>query len=188
MALCADAPAPAPKAVAAPAPASQPAAQAFKDKDGKVFPALDKLAEMPGDAKRGAAVFRSPNVNCIRCHQIGDEGQMIGPPLSVVGDKLNKPQMLDAIFTPSAAILMEYETWRVKTKDGELQEGLKVEDVAGDHITLKDSVGKYHDIKVDDIVYQKKLDISLMPEGLPAAMSVQEMADLVQYLSTLKNQ
>ena len=76
----------------------------------------------------------------------------------------------------------------VKTKDGDVQEGLKVEDVAGDHITLKDSAGKYHDIKVDDIASMKKLDISLMPEGLPTAMSVQEMADLIQYLSTLKNQ
>ena len=85
------------------------------------------LDPMPGDPKKGAAVFRSPNVACIRCHQIGDEGQMIGPPLSVVGDKLSKPQMLDAIFNPSASILMEYETWRVKTKDGDLQEGLKVE-------------------------------------------------------------
>jgi putative heme-binding domain-containing protein len=112
---------------------------------------------------------------------------MIGPPLSVVGDKLNKAQMLDAIFNPSASILMEYETWRVKTKDGDLQEGLKVEDTP-DHITLKDSAGKYHDIKVEEIEYQKKLTISLMPEGLPAAMTVKEMADLVAYLSTLKNQ
>ena len=186
MIVCADSPAPAPKAGAATAPASQPST-VFKDKDGKVYPPLDALAQIPGDAKRGAAVFRSPNVACIRCHQVGDDGQMIGPPLSVVGDKLSKPQMLDAIFNPSASILMEYETWRVKTKDGDVQEGLKVEDTA-DHVTLKDSAGKYHDIKVEDIASQKKLDISLMPEGLPTAMTVQEMADLIQYLSTLKNQ
>ena len=26
--------------------------------------------------------------NCIKCHEIGTEGQMIGPPLTVIGGKL----------------------------------------------------------------------------------------------------
>jgi putative heme-binding domain-containing protein len=159
----------------------------FKTKDGKTLPLMEDLAKLTGDAKAGAAVFRNlQGANCIKCHQIGDEGQMIGPPLTVVGGKLNKPQLYEAILYPSAAIEMGYEAWIVKTKKGEIFAGLKVEDTP-DHITIKDTDGKYHDVdrdQIDKLVMQK---ISLMPEGLNETMTQQDLVNLVEYLSALKS-
>jgi putative membrane-bound dehydrogenase-like protein len=158
----------------------------FKSKDGQTLPSLYELTKLPGDAKAGAAVFKNvQGANCVKCHQIGDEGQMIGPPLTVVGNKLSKPQLYEAILYPSAQILMEYETWVVRTKTGDVWSGLKVEDTP-DHITIKDTDAKYHDVPKDQIDKLVKQTISLMPEGLNEAMTKQDLVNLVEYLSSRK--
>src|SRR3954451_20577752 len=74
------------KAVPTTAPTSRPA-EVFKDKDGRPYPPLEQLAQRAGDAKAGEKVFRGDAAGCFRCHQVGDEGGMIGPPLTVIGDK-----------------------------------------------------------------------------------------------------
>ena len=148
---------------------------------------MDDLSKLTGDPKAGAAVFRNDKgANCIKCHQIGDDGNMIGPPLTVIGGKLSKPQLYEAILYPSAAIEMGYEAWIVKTKKkSEVFAGLKVEDTP-DRITIKDTDGKYHDIDRDDIAKMVKQTISLMPESLNEAMTEKDLVDLVEYLESLK--
>jgi len=174
-----------PKASPATLPTTRPA-ETFKDKDGKPYPPLEQLAQRAGDPAAGAKVFRGDAAGCFRCHQVADEGGMIGPPLTVIGDKLTKPQLLESIFYPSAAIEMSYENWIVRTRDGDVQSGIKAEDTE-DHVTLKDTLGNYHDIPADQIVSKRQDPKSIMPEGLWTAMSQKELVDLVEYLSTLKN-
>jgi putative heme-binding domain-containing protein len=164
-----------------------PAEKPLKTKDGKILPSMEELAKLAGDAKAGAVVFRNVKAaNCIKCHEIGNEGQMIGPPLTVIGGKLNKGQLYEAILYPSAAIEMGYEAWIVKTKKGDVWAGLKVEDTP-DRITIKDTDGKYHDVDRDDIVRMAKQPLSLMPEALNETMTQQDLVNLVEYLASLKS-
>ena len=159
----------------------------FKTRDGQTLPPISELMQIKGDADAGAAVFRNTKgANCIHCHQIGTEGNMIGPPLTTVGMKLNRGQILEAILYPSASILMHYETWIVRTKAGDTISGLLVEDT-NDHLTLKDSDGKYHDVKIEDVDKKVMQKISLMPEGLSEAMTKQDLVNLVEYLSRQKS-
>ena len=168
-------------------PATQPAVPAILDKDKKPYPSIDVLASMTGDAKAGAAVPRNAQgANCIRCHQFGDEGGMVGPPLTTIGQKLSKAQIYTKLFNPNSSILMGYEDWLVKTKDGDVFEGIKAEET-DEHVTIKDANGQYHDIPNDQVASKKMLKTSIMPEGLPSAMSQQDMVNLVEYLSTLRN-
>jgi putative membrane-bound dehydrogenase-like protein len=156
-------------------------------KDGVILPAIDELAKLAGDAKAGEAVFlNAKGANCISCHQIGNQGQMLGPPLATVGQKLNKPQLYEAILKPSAGILMGYESWVVRTKKGETISGLKTSETANG-ITIKDTKGQYHDVAAADIARQVKQPVSIMPEGMSQTMTKQELVDLVEYLTTLKN-
>jgi putative membrane-bound dehydrogenase-like protein len=158
-----------------------------KAKDGQVLPPIAQLARLSGDAAAGASVFRNTTgANCIACHEIGNEGRMVGPPLTTVGQKLSKAQLYEAILYPSNAILMEYENWVVKTKKGDVITGLKVEDTP-DHITIKDINARYHDIDLDQIERKAMQKISLMPDNLSGAMTMKELVDLVEYLSTLRN-
>lgn len=158
-----------------------------KDKDGKLLPPLEKLAELKGDAARGAAIYRDEKtVNCIRCHQIADKGGEIGPPLTTIGEKLSRAQLLEATVYPSNGILMGYENWFVKTKDGEVYTGLLASET-DDMLSIKDLNGMYIDIEKAQIVTKKQQPISIMPEGLSTALTQQELLDLLEYLVSLRN-
>lgn len=158
-----------------------------RSKDGKVIPPLAELVEMKGDAKAGAAVFRNNNggPNCIGCHQIGDEGRQVGPPLTTVGIKLSREQFFESILTPSSAILMSFELWIVKTKEGDVKTGIKTED-NDDHITLKDNNGEYLDIPRDKIAVMKQSALSMMPEDITKSMTVKDLVDVVEFLQQQK--
>lgn len=150
------------------------------------MPPVVELLKLTGDAKAGAVVFRDTRgAHCVTCHQIKDEGKMIGPPLTTIGEKLSKQQLYESILTPSAAILMGYENWVVKTKKGQIQDGLLVEDT-DDHVTLKDTQGEYHDFPATDIAVKVKQTVSIMPDGLTPAMTRQDLVNLVEYLASLK--
>lgn len=158
----------------------------FKSKDGTLLPPMGKLAKLHGDVSDGEAVFKNTSAaNCVRCHQIGSYGNMVGPPLTAIGAKLSKPQLYEAILYPSAAIEMGYETWSVKTKEGDVLSGIKVEDTPS-HVTLKDADAKLHDIPTSKIEKMVKQPISLMPEGLNEAMTQQDLVNLVEFLSKQK--
>ncbi len=159
----------------------------FVSKDGSSLPPVAELTKLPGDAKAGEAVFSNAGgAKCIACHQIGTKGQMLGPPLTTIGQKLNKAQLYEAILTPSSGILMGYENWVVKTKKGAIVSGLKTSETP-DGITIKDTAGKYYDLAVNDIAKQAKQKISIMPENLSQTMTQRELVDLVEYLAELKN-
>ena len=100
--------------------------------------------------------------------------------------KLSKEQLYQAILYPNEAILMGYETWVVRTKKGEVVAGLKTSDTP-ELVTIKDTNGMYHDIDTPDIDRKEMQKISLMPEGITGAMTMKELVDLVEYLSTLRN-
>jgi putative heme-binding domain-containing protein len=155
-----------------------------KSKDGKALPPISDLVDRKGDAKAGAAVFRNNNggPNCIGCHQIGEEGKQVGPPLTTIGNKLSREQFFEAILTPSASILMSFELWIVRTKDGDIKTGIKAEDT-DDHITLKDNNGEYIDIPTDKIAEKKQSALSMMPEDITKTMTVQDLVNVVEYLS-----
>lgn len=158
----------------------------FITKDGQKLPPMAELALLNGDPRAGEAVFANASgANCIRCHQLGEKGGIVGPPLTVIGQKLSKTQLYEAILYPSAAIEMGYETWVVKTKSGQVLTGRKVEDT-DDHVTILDADGKYHDVPVDQIDRKVQQKISLMPEGLTAAMTRQDLVNLVEFLCQRK--
>ena len=158
-----------------------------RSKDGKPLPPIAELVDMKGDVKAGAAVFRNNNggPNCIGCHQIGDEGRQVGPPLTTVGIKLSREQFFEAILTPSAAILMSFELWIVRTKDGDIKTGIKAEE-NDDHITLKDNNGEYIDIPMDKIAERKQSMLSMMPDDITKTMTIQDLVDVVEYLQQQK--
>ena len=170
-------------ASAAPAAEKTPA---FVTKDGQTLPDIPHLALLSGDPAAGEQVFRNADgANCIRCHQLGDTGGVLGPPLTVIGAKLSKAQLYEAILYPSAAIEMGYETWVVKTRNGDVLTGRKVEDT-DDHVTILNADGKYIDVPVDQVERKVQQKISLMPEGLTQAMTRQDLVNLVEFLSQRK--
>ncbi|MBL7647138.1 MAG: PQQ-dependent sugar dehydrogenase [Candidatus Hydrogenedentes bacterium] len=154
--------------------------------DGKALPPMEELVAMTGDPAHGREVFFSEDyAQCHRCHQVAGEGKVVGPDLSTIGQKAGREALLQSILYPSAAISHEYEVWILETEwDGLLSGFVVGEDENA--VQFKDASGAVKPIKKADILDRRKSKTSLMPTGLAAAMSAQDLSDLVAYLTTLK--
>ena len=121
---------------------------------------------------------------CSACHSLGGPATM-GPDLSAIGTKLDRQALLDAIAMPSAAIAFGYESWAIGTTTRGTITGLLVENTP-ERVTVR--VDQTQDIRLapSDITSRKAMPVSTMPEGLLNAMTPQQIADLLGFLTTLK--
>ena len=139
-----------------------------------------------GDAARGRALFADPKgVACVKCHKVSGEGGEVGPDLTGVGLKYAKDHFIESVLYPSAKILDGYKQTMVLTKSGNVIAGRSLGDT-GDELTLMDAEGKKHNIKKSEIGQRKEAELSLMPEGLNTGLSLQDFADIVSYLESLR--
>ncbi|HEV8377482.1 MAG TPA: HEAT repeat domain-containing protein [Tepidisphaeraceae bacterium] len=140
-----------------------------------------------GDATRGQKLFEDADgLGCIRCHSVAGKGGSIGPDLSTIGAQFARELLVESIVYPSRSIREGYQVFTVKTKRGDWYDGLfKGETDAA--VMLLDSAGTLHKISKSDIVSRRASAISLMPEGLQSALSLEEFTDLIAYLQSLKS-
>lgn len=149
------------------------------------LPPIAQLIKLPGDAAKGAQIFRRDNVGCIKCHQVRDEGTDFGPNLSEIGTKLGKDALFESILNPSAGIAFGYEAWQIELKNGDEAYGLITSETE-DEITIKAVGGISTRYKKSDIAKRTKQKLSIMPAGLQQNMSTEDLVNLVEYLTTLK--
>jgi len=149
------------------------------------LPPVSDLVKRKGDAAKGAEVFRRETTGCAKCHQVHDEGRDVGPALTEIGTKLAKEALYEAILDPSAGISFGYEPWTLQLKSGDEAYGLKASETA-EEIAIKDTNGIMTRYKKSEIASMQQGKISIMPAGLQATMTTQELVDLVEYLASLK--
>jgi len=148
--------------------------------DPNVILALD------GDAKRGEVLFhQSTSLQCQNCHQINGQGTKLGPELSHIGKEYDRYRLLDSIVNPSREIKPEFQVYLVQTRDGRGFSGLRVADT-GDEVVLKDANNKEIRLAATEVEQVLKQEQSLMPDSLVRAMTAQQLADLIAYLSACK--
>jgi putative heme-binding domain-containing protein len=149
---------------------------------GKKIPAMSELMALKGNPQNGLTVFQS---NCSVCHQVNGQGADFGPKLSEIGSKLPKEAQYVSILHPDAGISFGYEGYEIKMKDGSVNMGIIASQTEND-IDLKMPGGSALKLKRKDVASMKKMDNSMMPTGLHENMTNQQLADLVEYLMTLK--
>lgn len=154
-------------------------------RNAQPLPPLAELLSVRGDAARGAQVYFREEVQCAKCHRVGDKGLDFGPALTEIGTKLGKDALYEAILDPSAGVSFDYEGWEITTKDGNELTGIMVSESDGE-LTLKNQQGVPVRLRKADLARRQKLKLSLMPSGLQLTMTTQELVDLVEYLSTLR--
>src|SRR3954469_19394617 len=139
-----------------------------------------------GDVARGARLFADEQkVACSKCHSVDGSANKAGPDLFAVGDKFGRRDLVDAVLMPSAVISPGYGTIIVETRAGAEYQGiLKQANDAG--VQLMDADGKLVSIPAGEIKEKRGSTVSLMPEALEAGLSLQEFADLIEYLATLQ--
>lgn len=154
-------------------------------RDGTPLPSIAEMLKLKGDPDRGHGIFFSEERSqCYRCHVVHGEGKAVGPNLSNIGTKYGPDGLLESILNPSAAIAHEFIVWVVETKRDVYTGYLRKETAEG--IELMDSTGNIIPIPTRDITDRYKSALSLMPNGLAAGMTAQELADVVAFLGAQK--
>lgn len=150
--------------------------------------------QMPGNPAAGELVYQS-NGNCSSCHILDGVGNGIGPELTGVGLRRNSEYLRRAVTNPDAdqpklvdrfrGSLNAFLTVRVVSELG-TYEGMRVNEDAFT-VQMRDLNGELYSFeKADLISYEKELGHSLMP-GYNAALSEQQIDDVVSYLMSLRD-
>ena len=139
-----------------------------------------------GDASRGKELFTDEQrLACSKCHSIDGRGSKAGPDLAAVGNQFARRDLIEAVLLPSATIAVGYSSTLVETKSGEEYQGV-LKQVTDDWLELMGGDGQRVRVATSDIQERRGSSVSLMPEGLQAGLSLQEFADVIEYLVTLK--
>ncbi len=143
----------------------------------KFFPAV----ATSGDTARGKAHYLG---RCMICHRAGSDGMALGPDLITVKTK-GREALLTAILDPHKEVAPQYIAFDVATKDGNAYTGIITRDDATG-LALKIMGGAEVALPRSNVKGSSSSGKSLMPEGLEAGMSVQDMADLLTFIEELR--
>jgi putative membrane-bound dehydrogenase-like protein len=125
----------------------------------------------------GRAVF---NAVCASCHRLDREGHAVGPDLFDIR-RQTKENILFHIVNPDAEIAPAFTAYLAEAKDGRILSGVLVGDTPTS-ITLRGPLGIEASLLRADLAKLEALPGSLMPTGLEAGLSKQQLADLLAYL------
>jgi putative membrane-bound dehydrogenase-like protein len=142
-------------------------------------------AEVLGLVSHTAAGKEVFNTYCIQCHQINRVGIHLGPDLTHINTKLDKSGLYEAIVYPSSSIVFGYEALSIEMKDENRFYGFLLSENENS-LTIKDLAGKQLVLKKSEVKSKVKETKSLMPAAKSLNISHQELADLLEYLSSSK--
>ena len=141
----------------------------------ELLPQVDRRA----DAAAGKLVFTK---QCAKCHMHSGEGQKIGPDLTGMAVH-PKRELLVHLIDPNRSVEGNFRVYTVETSDGRVLTGL----LAGESktsIELIDAEAKRHALQRDDIETLTASARSLMPEGFEKQVSRDDLANLLEFLTT----
>jgi putative heme-binding domain-containing protein len=141
------------------------------------------MAKIPGDPTRGRALFTSQG--CRACHSLTKGEPLKGPFMGQVGSIMSREQIAESILKPDASISQGFATVEITAKGNKSYTGFVTAETA-DRITLRDIAGQVTTIRTADVLSRKELEHSMMPPGLANALSYEEFASLITFLSEQK--
>jgi putative membrane-bound dehydrogenase-like protein len=167
--------------------------QVLASKDPAVKAQAEKLLtvsarpEALAEATKALALKPNPsdgrvafNAVCATCHRLDREGHAVGPDLFDIR-RQTKENILFHIVNPDAEIAPAFTAYLAETKDGRVLSGILIGDTPSS-ITLRGPLGVEATLLRADLAKLEALPNSLMPTGLEAGLSKQQLADLLAYL------
>jgi putative membrane-bound dehydrogenase-like protein len=138
-----------------------------------------------GDAGRGREVFFGKRAVCFTCHTVRSQGGQVGPDLSKIGAARSGRDLLESVVFPSASFVRGYEPFGVVTKTGKSHSGiLKRQTAEAIYLVTTDRAEVRIPRSEIDVLEPSK--VSIMPQGLDAQLSHQELGDLIAFLQSLR--
>jgi putative heme-binding domain-containing protein len=142
---------------------------------------LETAQREKGDAKAGQELF--VRQGCVACHTVTPDEPPKGPFLGGISARYSRSELAESVLKPSAKIAQGFETQYFKTQDDVL-EGFVTRE-SGEEVEFRNAAGMTTVLKKQDIKSRGKREISVMPEGLVAKLTPQELSHLLAYLQSL---
>lgn len=153
------------------------------------LPTWNKRLAAPGDAAAGRRLFFSPiGPRCSVCHTYAGRGGKVGPELTRIGRSTSRERIIASILRPSLEIAPDYQPWSVTTDDGKTYTGLRLpkpgDSGEEDYV---DNEGQKFTLPSESIDARQVLSTSIMPDNLQTLLSVDDLRDLVTFLTASEN-
>ncbi|MGE3315737.1 MAG: PVC-type heme-binding CxxCH protein, partial [Planctomycetaceae bacterium] len=143
----------------------------------KVLAEYQKALSLKSDTKRGRDVFAK---NCAGCHRIGEIGVNVAP--DIADSRTQQPsQLLTSILDPNRAVDNNYFSYTVVMLDGKVHSGVIASETSAS-ITLRQQENRTLELLRRDIEEVRSNGVSLMPVGLEKNVTVEQMADLIDFI------
>jgi len=143
-------------------------------------------ARRKGDPHRGLLAFSSAKSACLSCHKIGRHGGSVGPELVELAKQRQPEELVEAVLWPQRQVKPEYVAHQIVDAEGRTHQGYLVR--RGDQqIVLRDptkSSPTEISIALADIEAEREVG-TLMPDNLVAAMTDEQLHDLLRFLLEL---
>ena len=159
----------------------------LKEKAAKYQASLAPFSEtlQGGDAAAGRRIFfERSDVQCVRCHTIGNEGGQVGPPLTKIAEQKTREYLLESLLSPNKQIAEGWGQTAFQLQNESVEAG-RIEKETDAVVTLILPDGQRKSIAKADIK-ARKAALSSMPEDIAKQLSKRDLRDLVEFLSTLK--
>ncbi|GLU56595.1 hypothetical protein Dfri01_60560 [Dyadobacter frigoris] len=141
------------------------------------------MAKINGDPALGKTLFTRQG--CVACHSLTKGETMKGPFMGQIGSIMNREQIAESILKPNASISQGFASVVITAKGDKTYMGFITQESAT-KVVMRDITGQLYTIKTSDIVSRKELEDSMMPTGLASALSYEEFASLITFLSQQK--
>lgn len=130
----------------------------------------------PGDGSRGRKVFARV---CQQCHTLFDVGGKVGPDLTG-SNRADLDYILSNVVDPNSVIPNDYRSSTVELKDDRVLTGIvrQQDDKTVTVVTANETLL----LPRSDIRSIQLSELSMMPEGLMAQLTDEEVRDLIYYL------
>jgi putative heme-binding domain-containing protein len=135
-----------------------------------------------GDAARGADLFAGKG-ECFSCHRIAGKGSRLGPELDRIGLLRTSAELAASLLDPNQQVQPNQRFYSVVTKDGQQISGRLLNHDAFS-VQMLDTDEQLRSFMKTDLQQQ-----SFAPSPMPSLrdqLSEQELADIVQYLVSLR--
>lgn len=134
------------------------------------------------DYSRGREMFAA--TRCFDCHRMGREGGTFGPDLTGISRRFSVEDLAEKLVDPNLNVSDQYANTVFELEDGRRISG-RISDIFADRllvVTNPYAPSDYTEIDRNEIVNQKRSDLSIMPPGLLNTLNEEELRDLFAFL------
>jgi putative heme-binding domain-containing protein len=136
-----------------------------------------------GDASRGLKLLEGKG-GCLACHRVGDKGSRLGPDLTEIGIIRPRSHLERSVLEPNESILPQHRSVRAVTRDGTVVIGRRLNEDTHT-VQILDAKEQLLSLSKDGLKEYGTMKTSPMP-SYRGKFTAQELADIVQYLASLK--